>query len=71
MRMTQPALFAGVHPTMAQVKDSKPYTGKDLAEAELVYVRSYASRCPHDPKHGNRTGCIQELAREMRRKGYL
>jgi len=67
----QPPLFNGMYPSTRQVKDSKPFTHAEMAEAELVYVRSYASRCPHDPKHGNRTGCIQELAREMRRKGYL
>ena len=67
----QPPLFNGLYPSTRQVKDSKPFTQAEMAEAEQVYVRSYASRCPHDPTHGHRTGCIQELAREMRRKGYL
>jgi hypothetical protein len=67
----QPALFAGVHPTMQQVKDKLPLTPKALQAAEEVYVRAYASRCPHEPGCGSRKSCISQLAREMRAKGYV
>jgi hypothetical protein len=67
----QPALFAGVSPTMQQVKDKMPLSPKALQAAEEVYIRAYASRCCHEPGCGSRKSCIALLAREMKSKGYV
>lgn len=66
----QPALFKGVYPSIRQVKDRMPFSPQQLAQAEEVYVRAFASRCPHDPACGLRSRCIREIAREQREKSY-
>jgi len=66
----QPALFKGVYPSIRQVKDRMPLTAQQLAQAEEVYIRAFASRCPHEPACGLRSVCIREIAREQREKSY-
>jgi hypothetical protein len=67
--MSQPALFRGIYPTLRQVKARTPLSPALLEQAEQVYIRAYASRCPHAPPCGLRSTCIRQLAQEMREKG--
>lgn len=73
--MRQPALFAGVHPSIRQVvardRAAKPLTAQDLKVAEQVYHRSLMGRCDHTPACGNWRTCVRRLAQDMRRKGFL
>ena len=67
--MYQPPLFRGMYPTRQQVRQSQPLTAKQLELAEETYVRAYASRCEHEPPHGNRRECIKAIAESQRSKG--
>jgi len=68
--MSQPALFKGIFPSIRQVKDKMPLTAQQLAQAEEVYIRAFASRCPHEPACGLRSVCIRLIAEEQKRRGY-
>jgi hypothetical protein len=71
MSPEQRALFKGIYPTMRQTKAQTPLTPRQRELAEEVYIRAYASRCPHQPPCGLRSTCIRQIAEEQREKGYV
>jgi hypothetical protein len=68
--MNQPPLFRGLYPAVQQVREKMALSKAQLAQAEEVYIRAFASRCPHEPGCGLRTQCIRLIAEEQKRRGY-